>query len=408
MTSNISVRDFVFEYPIITIDANSLQHIDSRMEEALKPKQTAPKAYQRYVVWKLLNKRLYIDSILEGMAVSPIIIVDVKSCLDFAKTTKNKTDINLFQRFIDEDILYLSLDGQNRSQAICEFLCNKFQITGEFSINNKKVHIGNKYFKDINPEYQRWILDRVLSICVVRKKTLIQLKDMFVRLNSGCGLEPQEIRNAMNTPVASFSREVATKLSSLCEKILTEEDLLRMGDRRLMSKVFLLMDSGDNQQDLYDSDLDSFYKKGEGTSCLSEAYNACILRGDLLNILGTINKSTGIRLKKLKSRVFWTMIQAIQHYDGKAVVSDPILFRKDTEDHIDALVTASIKQLGVDILHWENAGKNPATSPKAGDYFHNQIKNTHMGQVRSRAFEHFIKHFRSDGLTKVIIESAAK
>lgn len=116
--------------------------------------------YQREFVYKDEQKKLVIDSILDGFP------------------------LNSMYWCVKEDGGFEVLDGQQRTISICQY------VSGDFSFNDK-------YFHNLSKEQQQKILDYELQVYFCEGTAEEKLK-WFKRINTaGVQLTEQELRNAV-------------------------------------------------------------------------------------------------------------------------------------------------------------------------------------------------------------------
>ncbi|WP_109488444.1 DUF262 domain-containing protein [Occallatibacter savannae] len=87
------------------------------------------------------------------------------------------------------------IDGNQRLQSIRKFLNNEFELSGLTAY----PELDGLKFEELDPRFQRHILNRTLRCIVIMKDTHPQVKfDVFERLNSGAiELSPQELRHGI-------------------------------------------------------------------------------------------------------------------------------------------------------------------------------------------------------------------
>tara|TARA_R110000796_G_C14506542_1_gene429452 strand:+ start:118 stop:1332 length:1215 start_codon:yes stop_codon:yes gene_type:complete len=403
--NKITIEEYIREYSISEISLESTKLIDPKAQKGYIATQHATERYQRNVVWSDNLNVLYIESLIQDMAYSPIIIVDVDSCSKIAKQRGDEASEKQFQKFVGDGVKWLSIDGQNRSQSISGFVNNQYPIQGNFMMGRKVVDLKEKtFFRDLDVVQRDAFLNLKVSIAVVKNKTFTELKQMFTRLNSGVPLSSQEKRNATNTPVADWSREISKRYSSLSSLLFNEENIARMDDRREFSKVALALSHP--KKDTTDDALNKYYNAGEGMLNLSEGYNSDILNDRIPKIFDIIQASPRQDQKKIKGKIFWIMCMAADKIlSDKKKITNPRSFRLELEKRVEALSNASRKRLAADLADWEAAGENPYDKPKATNYFHSRLSHFNNQGPRNGAFREFYEGYSSSFVTK--LEAAA-
>jgi hypothetical protein len=175
-------------------------------------------AYQRREVWSENFKYRYIKSVYSGFTANPIILVNVSMCLDYAEVMDNKEDIEYFRNLKNSGIKFISVDGNNRSQTINSYLNRDLEKDVNKDSNRevfKKKKIELRIFGDISKE---------------------QIHELAITTNMGNPWNEQENRNAMNTTIASFIREITEKLRPTINKVKII-GTHRMKDSELLTKM---------------------------------------------------------------------------------------------------------------------------------------------------------------------------
>ncbi len=158
--------------------------------EMKKEIETRPK-YQRPPVWKKKQKQLLMDTILRDYDIPKFYWREVKQ---------------------DDGIEYEVIDGQQRLLAIWEFHDDGYALERDAKpINGFEVK-GLKYSKlphQIKRIFSRYVIDVVIIIEAHEDKHEAEIRDMFIRLQGGTPLKPQEKRNAMTGDMRDFVTEIA-------------------------------------------------------------------------------------------------------------------------------------------------------------------------------------------------------
>jgi hypothetical protein len=196
--------------------------------------------YQRSdKAWPSAARSYLIDSIVSGYPI-PKLSLYQKTDLTSRKTIKE------------------IVDGQQRSQAIYDFLHDNFKISG------KSQFAGSK-FSSLEPAQQQKYLDYQLTADLFVGATPEEIRQTFRRINSyTIPLNPQEKRHAV------FQGEFKWFIVDLSEKyadvlklvgLLSERQLSRMADAALFSELSLAILEG--IQSASDPKIDQFYEKYE-------------------------------------------------------------------------------------------------------------------------------------------------
>lgn len=196
--------------------------------------------YQRSdKVWPPAARSYLIETILLGF---PIPKLSLYQTTDL-KTKKTKKEI---------------VDGQQRSQAISDFL------EGTFRLTNKGPFAGKLFSQLEETEQQRYV-DYALTVDVFVGATSNEIRQVFRRMNSyTVPLNPQEKRHATHQGEFKwFIVELVEKYSEALKKlgVFGERQLSRMADAALLSDVVFTLSRGIKHA--ADKNLDRFYEDHE-------------------------------------------------------------------------------------------------------------------------------------------------
>lgn len=148
---------------------------------------TANPEYQRGVVWTPAQQRKLIDSLMRGYQLPVIYLHYVHK--DIAGMIQQSYEI---------------IDGQQRIEALylyCEGafpLYNADDSHAKFPsfLQSKPCPWGGKYFKDLPGDLQSRLLNAELPVASITTEDYNEVRDLFVRLQAGFPLNPQEKRDS--------------------------------------------------------------------------------------------------------------------------------------------------------------------------------------------------------------------
>lgn len=163
--------------------------------------------YQRGAAWSEHQKAAFIDSIFRGYPV-PAVFLHMKEVLGLDDTPSKKYEI---------------IDGQQRLIALRDYREQIFSLPelGEGSplrlpksVQNKKVPWSGKAFGELSPEIAKQFLDYSITVFEVGSSAESdEIRDLFIRLQSGTALARQQIRDAWPGRLGPFIERVAGKLT---------------------------------------------------------------------------------------------------------------------------------------------------------------------------------------------------
>ena len=172
-------------------------------------------AVQRGLVWDVEKKSLLIHSMVYGYAIPAM----------------------YFTR--DENKIYDSLDGKQRSNAICEFLNDEFALVPDtppvYDDDGKMEDISGMTFSQL-PE---WVQDRIneysLTIYYYEDMTEQEIREFFRRLNNGKPLTAVELTR-VNTPCLVVFQQLAGH--DAIQNVVTAAGKRRFTDENIAMQLY--------------------------------------------------------------------------------------------------------------------------------------------------------------------------
>lgn len=172
-------------------------------------------AVQRGLVWDNEKKSLLIHSMVYGYAIPAM----------------------YFTR--DENKVYDSLDGKQRSNAICEFLNDEFALVTDMP----PVYDDDGNVEDISgmtfSQLPEWVQDRIneysLTIYYYEDMTEQEIREFFRRLNNGKPLTAVELTR-VNTPCLTVFQELAKH--DAIQNIVTAAGKRRFTDENIAMQLY--------------------------------------------------------------------------------------------------------------------------------------------------------------------------
>ncbi len=143
--------------------------------------------YQRGAVWTSDQRMKLIDSVFRGYQLPIIYLHYIKHTI--AGMTQE---------------LYEIIDGQQRIDALHYFVEGAFAL---YNVDDEKAKFpaflknndcpwGGKYFADLSKDLQKELLDTKLPVALIQTEDSNEVRDLFVRLQSGIPLNAQEKRDS--------------------------------------------------------------------------------------------------------------------------------------------------------------------------------------------------------------------
>lgn len=289
----------------LTFDRNK-----KRVEEIYKDfsagKLIVDTAYQRRKVWIEQDKVRLIETILLGLVIPEV----------FFWPANINPDTGAMLTHI--------VDGQQRINAISEFISGEFKLNEKYLLNEEICNLySNKYFNELDNEAKTSIWSyRVSVVEIDRSCTKEDITQMFYRLNlTNYSLNPQEKRNSLDSEFG----DKADALSKLdfwkTSKLFSSTDAKRMKDVEYCCSIFILANEGINDQtngkkinDYYDDYKDSF---DEDDILINKIYNAIEI------IKGLTDKST-IQFVSKKAQMYSLFCLSFKMEEDKIPINQEI------------------------------------------------------------------------------------
>ncbi len=179
-------------------------------------------AVQRSLVWDIGKKSLLIHSMVYGYAIPAM----------------------YFTR--DENGVYDSLDGKQRSNAISEYLHDEFSLTVDtppvYDDEGKEENISGLTFSQLPEWAQDRIKDYSLTIYYYEGMTEHEVREFFRRLNNGKPLSAVELTR-VNTPCLDAFQSLAEHPTIRC--VTTEAAKKRFTDENIAMQVYHIVTVAD-------------------------------------------------------------------------------------------------------------------------------------------------------------------
>lgn len=171
-------------------------------------------AVQRNLVWDINKKSLLIHSMVYGFAIPAMY-------------------------FTRDDGIYNSLDGKQRSNAICEYMLNEFALAENTPVvydeDNNEVDISGKKFSELPEWAQDAIKDFNLTIYYYEDMTEEDMREFFRRLNNGKPLSAVELTR-VKTPCLKVFQEIASH--NAIQSVVSDAGRNRFTDENIAMQIY--------------------------------------------------------------------------------------------------------------------------------------------------------------------------
>ena len=163
--------------------------------------------------WDTVNREEWFISLIAGMCMTPLILVDIEKCLSHC--IKGTPDWDYFNNLLEKGYKYITCDGWNRNCTSSLWKENKVKLKKGIYEQDQGYQLKitkHSYIKDLD-EYQKSIIDSIMvPVTYIEKATRADLGKIFVSVNKLVAQNAMELRNALQTDIAEPIRNLATKL----------------------------------------------------------------------------------------------------------------------------------------------------------------------------------------------------
>ena len=203
-------------------------------------------AFQSPERWSKQAMLAYLNSVFSGFTPNPIILADVEMCMKYCeeKLGTDSEDYKYFANLHSKGWKWISVDGNNRSRTLKGFFSNKLQLKNGHTYRMSGMSVlefasftpsNAPTFKVLPEKLKEHIQNIQIPVFVVNAATCQELHNMFIAVNNGVALNPQEKRNAIVCKVADEIRALAKKYDKMlrlyfskgnCQRRIHEEFLV--------------------------------------------------------------------------------------------------------------------------------------------------------------------------------------
>lgn len=255
-------------------------------------------SYQRRKVWLPQDKIRLVETILLNLIIPEIFLWNASTDPDNGNT------------------IYHIVDGQQRINAIVDFISNKFQLNPKYLLDETiKANFSNLYFENLPSEIKRDFWSYNLSIVNIdRECTKDNITNLFYRLNlTNYSLNEQEKRNSLSSEFGRVSEELTNHIFWDSHKIFSPTDIRRMKDVEFCSNILILAREGiidQTTQEKLNQVYDTFKEDYPTKETDIEKVNSAI---DMIEQLTNEKTCTFISKKTQTYSVFSFVFDLINH-----------------------------------------------------------------------------------------------
>lgn len=179
-------------------------------------------AFQSTERWSKQAMLAYLNSVFSGFTPNPIILASVADCMQYCEEMlgKDSDDYKYFADLHSRGFKWISVDGNNRTRTLMRFFNNVLHLSSNRSYRMSGMTIpeymtftpsNTTNFKGVPDKLKEHIKGIEVPVFVVKSATRQELHDMFIAVNNGVSLNPQEKRNAIVCKVADEIRKLGDK-----------------------------------------------------------------------------------------------------------------------------------------------------------------------------------------------------
>lgn len=208
-------------------------------------------SFQSEERWNDTQRRKYVKSLLSNSCPTPIVLADVQSCMKYCEDTYgiDSADYLYFKEKDDVGYQYISIDGNNRSRTIGRFVKNNFglsptehKISGieQPAYRNWKPTNSSRTYSAL-PDFIKTHFDNNVCVIVykVTEASLTDLCELFININDGVTLNPQEKRNAIVCKLASIVRELSVDFEKFFQLYWSNDSMKRRNHQEFIVSLWV-------------------------------------------------------------------------------------------------------------------------------------------------------------------------
>jgi Protein of unknown function DUF262/HNH endonuclease len=285
----------------------------------------SPDDYQRENAWDFDQKQLLIDTIFRGMDIPKFYLWKI----DQDNLASNYPDGEikeiyktiLARKWKENDdphpYIYEVVDGQQRIRTILEYMDVKppnekvYRGTwhAPFAAKNDTPMAKGKLYSQLNADQQTKFEESSLSIMVLEKANIAEIRDMFYRLQNGTPLNAQQKRDARGSNIGELAKELA-KLYFFTTSVYFDNissDYNRVASQMIHLEFKNKIISCTSRQ------LDKFYEDHTKTQ-IEQSVASKVKKG--LKILGKIFAEKSPHLNRSYAlSLYWVISRILETYD---------------------------------------------------------------------------------------------
>ena len=189
-------------------------------------------SFQSRQRWDEKQKMDFLNSCVVDLNIAKFVLVNVKTCLEYATLKNDVESMEYFQRWYDKGIKYLNVDSNNRTTTVREFISGNLTLPlGKYEVNKDLLPVDinstNNSYETLPSLVKDRFHNNVNSICMITAASREQLSNVFERMNSGESLNDHEKINCVYSNICSAIRDLADKYSKTFGCFFSDTDINR-------------------------------------------------------------------------------------------------------------------------------------------------------------------------------------
>jgi hypothetical protein len=339
--------------------------------------------------WNKKNSNGYIQSVFLGYASTPVVVANIERCRKFSLKKEDEESEQYYAKHSKRGYTYISLDGQHRALCLESFVNNKETYSGKvLDDDGNEIIVRNKFFKDLPEEFKISFRNKKIVLQAFERALRADLPLIFKSQNSNSSLTDQQFRNAVQTPLASWTRNLANKHMEMFTKIFPKNNFPKMQPHEFISKFF--MHATDCKNDVGKKSLDAFYQKGEGEK-FENTYSISAKK-KTESILSTLNIVwRGLNKTKISSsKNLLPVLLVLDKLHDEPGAYGPI---EDSDKFVNAVQAADLELINASKEQEVLDTKSGKTVPTIS-YYHEKCRINWGSHVRSDRQKELFNKFR--------------
>ena len=287
-------------------------------------------SFQSNARWITIDQQLYMSSVMEGRAVTPIVLGDIRAILENLRVAfgENDEDYLFFKNLSDQGYEYVTIDGNNRTRTTSSYTTNEFPLAErEYQISYQGTDIfkcakDTKYYETLPADIKTYLDTVSMNILVVTQSTRKGLAELFASVNMGISLNQQEKRNAIMCEFGGRVRDLVSKYDKEFRMIFTDNQMnRRFADEIIVKTSFLCSQPSGNIETITHAVLDKAYNDKSPELKYISTDVETIINQILKKMVGKYGKG-GLKVGDKFSSTFIDLVMLMKYMKDQSIFID--------------------------------------------------------------------------------------